>query len=245
MNKRVYLITGASSDLGIQLIQQLPRSKDDVIIAHYHSNKEQLEQLSAKLDLPIHCLQGDFSSRNNISKFVEQLENLNLIPTDIIHFPSRLPKLCRFKDMDISNFEIDFNVQVVSIAQILKKLLPKMSKQHEGRIVFVLTSYIINKPPKFLSSYVTSKYALLGLLKSLVSEYAEKNIRINAVSPSMIETKFLAETDPKIIEMSAYQNPMKRNAAIADIIPAILFLLDEKSNYINGANIPITGGSEF
>ena len=55
----------------------------------------------------------------------------------------------------------------------------------------MLTSCTTNIPPKYLASYVTSKYALLGLVKALSNEYADKGIRINGISPSMIETKFL------------------------------------------------------
>ena len=86
---------------------------------------------------------------------------------------------------------------------------------------------------------------MLGLMKSLAAEYGDKNININAVSPSMIETKFLSEIHEKVIEMSAEMNPLKRNATTKDIVPIIKFLLSKESDYITGANIPITGGSAF
>ena len=100
-------------------------------------------------------------------------------------------------------------------------------------------------PPKALSHYTTIKYALLGLVKSLASEYADKCIRINAVSPSMTETKFLSNINEKLIEISAQNNPLNRNATPSDIVPAVKFLLSGDASFINGANIPITGGEIF
>ena len=103
----------------------------------------------------------------------------------------------------------------------------------------------MNIPPKALTQYTTVKYALLGLVRSLASEYSDKNIQINAVSPSMVETKFLDTIDEKIVELNAYNHPLKRNAKVKDITPIIKMLASNESDYINGINIPITGGIIF
>ena len=82
-------------------------------------------------------------------------------------------------------------------------------------------------------------------MKALASEYADKNIQINAISPSMIETKFLSDINEKFVELNAYNHPLKRNATVSDIVPIIKLLISSESDYINGTNIPITGGSVF
>jgi len=61
----------------------------------------------------------------------------------------------------------------------------------------------------------------------------------------MCETKFLDGINEKLIELNAYQNPLKRNAVVSDITPIIKMLISSESDYINGVNIPITGGSVF
>ena len=120
-----------------------------------------------------------------------------------------------------------------------------MAKQKKGKVVVMLSSVVLNMPPKALTQYVVVKYALLGLVKSLASEYADKNIQINAISPSMIETKFLENINEKLVELSAYSHPLKRNAKVEDITPTIQMLISKESDYLNGVNIPITGGSIF
>jgi 3-oxoacyl-[acyl-carrier protein] reductase len=120
-----------------------------------------------------------------------------------------------------------------------------MGRAGSGKIVFVLSSYTINVPPKALADYVTAKYSLLGLMKALASEYADKGVSINAVSPSMAETRFLSELPAKLVEMTADNHPQKRNARPDDIVPLIQFLLSKESSFITGANVPIAGGLVF
>jgi 3-oxoacyl-[acyl-carrier protein] reductase len=61
----------------------------------------------------------------------------------------------------------------------------------------------------------------------------------------MIETKFLDNINEKLIELNAYNHPLKRNASVEDITPTIKLLLSEDSSYMSGINIPISGGGIF
>ena len=107
----------------------------------------------------------------------------------------------------------------------------------------MLTSCTINIPPKYLASYVTSKYSLLGLIKALSNEYADKGIRINGISPTMIETKFLSNVPELLVKQNAMNSPTGRNLAVDDVIPLFEFLLSNQSNSITGQNIAISNGN--
>ena len=61
----------------------------------------------------------------------------------------------------------------------------------------------------------------------------------------MCETKFLDNINENLVELSAYNHSLKRNAFVEDITPIIKMLISSESDYINGVNIPITGGSVF
>ena len=78
-----------------------------------------------------------------------------------------------------------------------------MAKARYGRIAAMLTAYTIGTPPKYMCDYVTAKYALLGFVRAAASEYAGKGVTINALSPNMMETKFLSHLDARSIEMNA------------------------------------------
>ena len=118
-----------------------------------------------------------------------------------------------------------------------------MAKNKFGKIVVMLTSYTTNIPPKYLASYVTSKYALLGLVKALANEYSDKGIKINGISPSMIETKFLQSIPELIVKQNAMNSPTGSNLSVDDVIPMFKFLLSDESNSITGQNIAITNGN--
>lgn len=237
------LIVGASSDLGLDLIKSL--DEDCLILAHYNSSKEKLVELGSKISNEMVLLKADLSSEEETLELTSLIEEKYETPNKIVLLAAPSAKNIRFKDMKWSDFEQDINVSLRSSVLILSRFLPKLAKQKTGKVIFMLSSYVIGVPPTALAHYTTGKYALLGLMKSLASEYATKNIQINAVSPSMIETKFLSNLNERLVELTAYNHPLKRNACTQDVIPIVKMLLSKDSNYINGTNIKITGGSVF
>jgi NAD(P)-dependent dehydrogenase (short-subunit alcohol dehydrogenase family) len=111
-----------------------------------------------------------------------------------------------------------------------------------GCIVNVLSAYTFGMPPAKLAAYVTSKHALLGLTRSMAAEFIRYGIRVNAVSPAMTRTEFIADLPEQFIEEMEASLPMERLATPAEVASVIRFLLSPEASYINGANIPIAGG---
>ena len=243
MNKNIILIIGASSDIGIDLIKNI--DEEALILAHYNSSDKKLSELSNKIDNELVMIKADLSKEDETISMIESIENKYGVPNKIIHLAAPKFENIRFKDIKLDDFQNDIEISLKSLIVILNKFLPKLAKEKQGKVVCMLSSVVLNVPPKALTQYVTVKYALLGLVKSLASEYADKNIQINAISPSMCETKFLDDINEKFIELSAYNNPLKRNAIVSDITPIIKMLISSESDYINGINKPITGGSVF
>ncbi len=242
MNKKVLLITGASSDIGIELIKQ-EYQNFDIILAHYTSNDTELNNLKKKLGEKIILFQSDFLIKEDTYKLVEEIKRKGYIPTHIVHLSAGKFENMKFHKLSWDKFEKDINIALRSITIILNEFLPIMSKNKYGKVIMMLTSCTLNIPPKYLSSYVTSKYALLGLLKSLSNEYSGKGITINGVSPSMIETKFLDNIPSIVIEQNAQNSPTGKNLTVNDVVPTIQFLLSDNSNCITGINIPVTNGN--
>lgn len=244
MNKDIILITGASSDIGSCLIREIA-DQNSIILAHYNSSPEKIEKIKSEVSSKIVPLQADLLNEQDVLRIIDFIKENYFFPTRIVHLPALKVHNIRFKDVQWQDFQKDIDVQIRSIMLILKEFLPLMAKEKKGKVVFILSAYTLNVPPKALAHYTTVKYSLLGLMKSLASEYADSGVNINAVSPSMIETSFLSGIPEKIIELNAMANPLKRNATVHDIVPLIKFLLSSSSDYINGINIPITGGSVF
>jgi 3-oxoacyl-[acyl-carrier protein] reductase len=112
-----------------------------------------------------------------------------------------------------------------------------------ARVVFLLSFVTQSLPPKFMSYYVIVKYAELGLMRALAAEYASSSVRINGISPSTVETKFLQKVSEVAVQMAARASPLGRNATPEDLIGAMEFLLSAGAEYMTGIDIPITAGS--
>ena len=188
---------------------------------------------------------ADLTQEKEVAALITKIQTFCTCPDKIVHLPAPKLSFTRFKDVPWEHFQNEIDIELKSIVLVLREFLPLMAKNKYGKIIFMLSSVCSGVPPKALAPYTTSKYALLGLMKSLAAEYADKKISVNAISPSMAETSFLSGVPDKLVELAAAAHPLKRNAVPADIAPMVKFLLSKDADYITGANIPITGGSVF
>ncbi len=240
----IYLITGASSDVGSSLLRRLLQKEDDsLFLAQGCGDLETLAPLCQQYKGRLRTFDANLTNAADVARFVNTVEALGGCPTHIVHLPALRVVNTKFKNFNEERLALDLQLQLGSIITICKRFLPEMAKQKYGRVLFMLTSYIIGAPPKFTAAYVMAKEALHGLAKSLAADYAQSGITVNCVAPAMMETKFLAETPDLVVQASAEANPMGRNATPEDVAPAMAFLLSEEARFITGVVLPITGGS--
>lgn len=243
MSKTI-LVTGASSEIGREFIRNV--DPGTTILAHGHHGRTALEALALELpDREVKTMVADLSDAADLKRFADDVARAVACPDQFVHLAA--PKLTygRFRDLSLDDLQSDLAIQLHAAVALLRDILPKMAKRGSGQVVLVLSSVTLGTSPAFLSRYVIVKHALLGLLRATVAEYAPKGIRINAVSPGMTETQFLSEVPAKIVELAAEKNPSKRNATPADVAKAIRFLLSSEAAFVNGVNLPVTGGETF
>ncbi len=240
---RVLLITGASSEIGIQLLRAIYKEYDRIYLQYRTMNSEldaAVNELSTSLDiLPLYA---DFVDENTVYDMIKEINSSGILPNSIVHLPASKAYNKQFHKDIWYNYELGWQISVRSIVLILQEYLPKMAKQHYGRVVFMLTSYTQNNPVKYQAAYTTVKYALLGLMKALSVEYADKGITVNGISPDMMETKFLENLPELIIEQNRVRSPLGRNIYVEEIIPVIQYMLSDLGASMTGQNIGITGG---
>ena len=237
----IYLITGATSDVGYELIKTVAKDGDKFLLQGF-GDSSRLEEFCKENRIDYRYFDVNLSDSEATDNFVAQLKECDT-PTHFVHLPALRVVNTKFKSFDEKRFMLDMNVQIMSAVKICKYIMPKMAKAKFGRVLFMATSYVLANPPKNTGAYIMAKNAVVGLMKSLAADYASNGITVNSVSPSMIETKFLAETSHLIVEAAANEHPMKRNAQVNDVVPAMAFLLSEEARFITGVNLPITGGS--
>jgi 3-oxoacyl-[acyl-carrier protein] reductase len=119
---------------------------------------------------------------------------------------------------------------------------PYMKAAGGGAVVNILSQVVNGAPPARMSSYVTAKYALLGFSKALAVEWAEDQIRVNMVSPGLLQTDLTQHYHDRVFKMEANRTPLKRIAGLEDVANTVAFLLGPEASFITGANLFVTGG---
>ena len=239
--KKVLLVTGASSDVGSELIRRVGQNYTK-IWAHYKSSTDIIDELRTDLGEKLTPIQADFSDLESTSNLIQVINESGIIPDHIVHLSAQKARSLQFHKYTWESYQNEIDTSLRSITMILQAFIPRMTKNAYGKIVFILSAYLLGVPPKFQSPYITIKYALLGLMHNLAAEYASKGITVNAVSPDMMETKFLSEIPELIKEQSAKDNPLGRNIYVDEVVPTIEYLLSSGSDIVTGQNIGVTGG---
>lgn len=248
MENKVYLITGASSDIGIAFLKNLEETlkkegQRAVVFAHYGKSADRLLGLQNETEaLQLFPVQADLSEPEDVERLIKEVKEKGECPDYILHLPAAKLHYAKLKQLSVEEMQTDMAIQVYSLAEIAKTFLPLMAKKKSGKVVAMLSAVTLGMPPRFMSQYVTVKYALLGLIKSMAMEYADKGITVNGISPNMMETRFLEEIDERIVEMNKESCTMKRNVKVEEAVAAIQFLFSHGADYTNGVNFNMTGG---
>lgn len=233
--RNVYLITGASSDIGMAFLRSAAEKHPDALFyAHYRTMSEEFAALAQRLGERLTPIQADLSTPDGVQKIIRSVEQT---PTHLLHLPAGKLAYKRLKQVEASAIEAQMHIQVYSLLELSKAILPAMAKQKRGKCAVLVSSAVGDCPPKFMMEYVTVKSALLGLTRSLAVEYAPKGVLINALSPHMVQTKLLQDMDERLLENLANADPLGRHLTAEEVAEAIEFLLSSEipiwgKNYI-------------
>ncbi len=153
-------------------------------------------------------------------------------------------------DYDEDRFDQVMAVNVKGPFLGLKAAIPAISKRGGGSIIITSSVAGINGGPN-VAPYVTSKHAVIGLMKSAARECASMNIRVNTVNPSPVETRMMRSLEEgfapghaeTIREQMRSRIPLGRYAEPEDIAKIMLFLASDDSDFITGSVYMADGGS--
>lgn len=240
---KVILITGASSGIGqgiaISCAQQgakvLLLGRDDARLQEtilYCTNGQ--EHAVLNLDLQKASWIEDFTS------FVKSQGPIH----GFVHAAGVSPTI-PFKVLKEQQIQETFQLNVFSAINMIQVLTKVGIKSPDGMSMVMISSVMSEVGEKGKSLYAMTKSALVGMVKSLALEYADKKIRFNAISPSVVNTPLSSNSEYRKNEAAMNQvleqHPLGLGE-VKDVSNAAVFLLSPASRWITGENMIVDGG---
>lgn len=246
------LIFGGSSGIGKAVVLRAAREGHSLLICARDEKKLQsaADEANFLRSGAARCKHVDLADIKNLGNKLDEIVQDFGVPSGIL-LNGGGPPFSTFAELSLQTWTQYFDQMVMANVMILKNFLPLMAAP--SSIVCVLSDVIRNAGPgKTLPCSL--RMALLGIIKCLSFEYAEKGIRFNAISPGSVDTERAAtllkkSADLQGIEIKEFRHrftsalPMKRMGTPEEIAEIAYFLLSENSSYVNGTNVICDGGT--
>ena len=238
----IALVTGASSGIGRSCAIDLSR-KGAYVIINYNSGKERAKET---LDEILKdggagaIVKADVSDSAEVDEmFAKILKNFKKI--DILVNNSGMIKDGYMLMMSDDAFDKVISVNLRGCFLCTRAALRMMCAQKKGAIVNIAsTSGITGSIGQ--ANYSASKGGIIAMTKTIAKEYADKNIRVNAVAPGFIDTPMTKANRAVLSDQYLEFIPMKRFGDPEEVANAVTFLASDLSSYITGKILTVDGG---
>jgi len=134
-----------------------------------------------------------------------------------------------------------YQINVTASLVLTQGLARSMLKHKEGSIVFTSSISAVDGNEGQLA-YASSKAALIGAMKTLSKELGVANVRVNSISPGVINTDMNKTVPKDIIDEKVGLTSLHRVGEPIEVAKVIAFLMSDLSSYVSGQNIRIDGG---
>lgn len=240
----VAFVAGGSRGIGAQIARRLSGAGYAVAVNYFRS-KARAEALVSELKAAggrALAVQGDVREADDVAAALQAVEAALGPVSVLVNVATGELQQGPFGDFDWDAFQADLDYQVKAVTHLCRGVHAAMKAAGGGAIVNVLSQVVNGAPPARMAPYVTAKYALMGLSKALAAEWAGDGIRVNMVSPGMVQTELTEHYHERVFKMEAARTPLGRLATPEDVAAAVLFLAGDDARFMTGANLSVTGG---
>jgi len=229
------LITGGASGLGFEITKVTASQGGNTVYFTYCRSEKEANVIVKSLP-HAKAIKCDFRKAADIDRLLEDMPGMDL---DVLINNAALEIVeAHFHKMDPNVFLDHFTNLMVPTVQITQKAIQIFRKKKFGKIINILSTAIVNKPPVGMSEYAALKSYLFSLSKSWAAENANFNITSNCVSPDFMQTKLTEYKDPRLVELYAQSHPLKKILTPQEVADSVFFLVN-CSQQINGINLII------
>jgi len=238
------LITGATRGIGLAIAQAFAAHGASIAITGRKADTQTaaVEQLrTAGADVRGHvCNQGDPDA---VAGLFTQLDAEPFAPDIVVINAATNPVMGPLLDVDIDAWRKILDVNLTGAFLTARAAIGRMMPLKRGSVIFIASIAGID-PLLGLGAYSVSKAGLLGLMRTLAKELGPSGVRVNAIAPGLVETRFAAalfQDKAAYAELMA-QTPLRRHGQPIDIAGAAVFLASDAAAYMTGQTLILDGG---
>lgn len=242
LNGKLAVVTGGSSGIGLATARRLITEGADVVITG--RNKEALDSAVTELGERAYGIRGDVSKLDELDRLYEQIRE-QFGRVDVLFANAGIAPLAPFDAVTEEQFDNLFNVNVRGLFFTVQKALSLLS---DGASVILNASVVAQSGLPNTSVYSATKAAVRSLGRTLAAELAPRGIRVNVVSPGLIETPFWGKVGLSQDSVEAFgaqvvqQTPLGRAGKPEEIAATAAFLASDDSSFFTGADLVADGG---
>jgi dehydrogenase/reductase SDR family member 4 len=244
LNNKIALITGASKGIGKAIAYAMGKAGATVIISS--RNQATLDEVVAEFTaegITAFAIAANAGKEEDLKQLVAQsIEKCARIDI-LVNNAASNPVFGPIEMTDEKAFDKIMDVNVKGPFMLSKLVFPYMQAQNNGSIINI-SSVEGHRPSQGLGIYSVSKTALIQLTKSMALEWGKYNIRVNALCPSLIQTKFSEAlwANEKILKHALNGIPLGRMGQPEEMAGLVLLFASEQGSYITGSIVNADGG---
>ena len=244
MTQQVVLITGALTGIGRATAVAFAGKGAKVVVSGRHDDKGQalaaeLKALGAEAEFVNADVTKEDEVRNLVDKAVAKFGRLD-VAVNNAGFEGQLSPI---QDATVENFKAVHDTNVLGVFLSMKHELRVMTSQDSGSIVNISSTYG-HKAAAGGTAYVSSKFAVEGLTKTVALEQGNSGIRVNAVAPGLTDTgmadRFTGSAEVNAALVATV--PLLRRGNPEELANAIVFISSPEASYISGTVFEVDGG---
>lgn len=242
--ERTVLVTGASSGIGRATAIAFG-GKGARVAVTYHSDREGAEETAERVREAggdAFVVRYDMTDRDSVETAVQAvLDHWGSIDVLVNNAVPSIVGPMSFEDLSSAEWRRMVHGIQDGVFHTVQAVLPALRSSEAGRIVTVSSSAADGSAG--MAPYATAKAGLHGLIKVLASDLGEMGILSNVVTPGMVLTERNLNLPEEVRQGVAERTPSKRVSTPEDVAELVVFLASSANGNVNGAVVPVTGGS--
>ena len=239
--KKLAIVTGSYQGLGKGIATKLAVDGADLILVDKDEKLVETQNELLKHGNKVKIIIGDVSDEKTAQNVINTAQN-EFSKLDILVNNAGIGGINKpLWELPTEEFDRVYSINLKSVYLFCKYAVPLMLKNNYGRIVNIASIAGKEGNPN-ASAYSATKAGVIGLTKSLGKELAKTEIRVNCVTPAVVNTSILDEFTEEHINYMIEKIPIGRTGEVEEVAKMVSWLSSEECSFSTGAVFDISGG---